>query len=40
MLWGLACNGEKGAYEILELMRKEIDSAFALTGKIMHKFLH
>lgn len=32
MLWGLAYNGEKGAYEILELMRKEIDSAFALTG--------
>ncbi|KYQ51788.1 Hydroxyacid oxidase 1 [Trachymyrmex zeteki] len=33
MLWGLACNGEKGACEILELMRKEIDSTFALTGR-------
>ncbi|CAL1684387.1 unnamed protein product [Lasius platythorax] len=32
MLWGLAYGGEKGASEILELMRREIDLAFALTG--------
>lgn len=34
MLWGLAYGGEQGAREILELMRKEIDQAFALTGKL------
>lgn len=33
MLWGLAYDGEKGASKILELMRREIDLAFALTGK-------
>jgi len=32
MLWGLVHSGEKGASEILELMRREIDLAFALTG--------
>ncbi|XP_020284088.1 peroxisomal (S)-2-hydroxy-acid oxidase GLO1 isoform X2 [Pseudomyrmex gracilis] len=32
MLWGLACDGEEGARKILELMRREIDLAFALTG--------
>ncbi|GAB1868969.1 Hydroxyacid oxidase 1 [Camponotus japonicus] len=32
MLWGLTYDGEKGAYQILELMRREIDLAFALTG--------
>ncbi|XP_012220264.1 uncharacterized protein Hao [Linepithema humile] len=32
MLWGLAYGGEKGANKILELMRREIDLAFALTG--------
>lgn len=32
MLWGLTYDGEKGAREILELMRREIDLAFALTG--------
>ncbi|KAL6448737.1 hypothetical protein ACFW04_000510 [Cataglyphis niger] len=32
MLWGLTYDGEKGASEILELMRREIDLAFALTG--------
>lgn len=39
MIWGLVHNGEKGASEILELMRKEIDLAFALTGKLKHNFL-
>ncbi|XP_012528234.1 hydroxyacid oxidase 1 [Monomorium pharaonis] len=32
MLWGLVHSGEKGAREILEIMRKEIDLAFALSG--------
>ncbi|XP_024888011.1 hydroxyacid oxidase 1 [Temnothorax curvispinosus] len=32
MLWGLVHGGEKGAREILELMRREIDLAFALSG--------
>ncbi|XP_011867160.1 PREDICTED: hydroxyacid oxidase 1 [Vollenhovia emeryi] len=32
MLWGLVHGGEKGASEILELMRREIDLALALTG--------
>ncbi|XP_029671928.1 peroxisomal (S)-2-hydroxy-acid oxidase GLO5 isoform X2 [Formica exsecta] len=32
MLWGLTYNGEKGASAILELMKREIDLAFALTG--------
>ncbi|XP_011505949.1 PREDICTED: hydroxyacid oxidase 1 [Ceratosolen solmsi marchali] len=32
ILWGLACGGEKGARTVLELMRREIDLAFALTG--------
>jgi len=39
MLWGLVYGGEKGASEILELMRKEIDLTFALTGKLMRNFL-
>jgi len=38
MLWGLVYGGEKGASEILELMRKEIDLTFALTGKLMRNF--
>ncbi|XP_023288713.1 hydroxyacid oxidase 1 [Orussus abietinus] len=32
MLWGLSYNGEKGARAVLEMMRKEIDKAFALAG--------
>ncbi|KAG7202562.1 hypothetical protein KM043_009758 [Ampulex compressa] len=32
MLWGLNYAGEKGARKILEIMKKEIDHAFALTG--------
>lgn len=40
MLWGLTYDGEKGASEILELMRREIDLAFALTGKSKRNFYH
>ncbi|KOC59761.1 Hydroxyacid oxidase 1 [Habropoda laboriosa] len=32
MLWGLSYDGEKGARQVLEIFRKEIDLAFALTG--------
>ncbi|XP_054011973.1 2-Hydroxyacid oxidase 1 isoform X1 [Hylaeus anthracinus] len=32
ILWGLSHSGEKGARHILEIFRKEIDLAFALTG--------
>ncbi|XP_043275920.1 hydroxyacid oxidase 1 isoform X2 [Venturia canescens] len=32
MIWGLACGGEKGAKDILEIFRSEIDQTFALTG--------
>ena len=33
MLCGLAYAGEKGARAVLEMMRNEIDKAFALAGK-------
>ncbi|XP_066600104.1 2-Hydroxyacid oxidase 1 [Prorops nasuta] len=32
MIWGLSYAGENGATHILEILRKEIDTAFALTG--------
>lgn len=32
MLWGLCYGGEKGAFDILRLLKKEIDHTFALTG--------
>ncbi|XP_076234394.1 hydroxyacid oxidase [Calliopsis andreniformis] len=32
MLWGLSHAGEQGARQVLEIFRKEIDLAFALTG--------
>ncbi|XP_014488453.1 PREDICTED: peroxisomal (S)-2-hydroxy-acid oxidase GLO1 isoform X2 [Dinoponera quadriceps] len=32
MLWGLTYDGERGANEVLKLMRKEIDLTFALSG--------
>lgn len=32
MLWALACSGEKGAKELLELLRREIFLTFALSG--------
>jgi len=38
MLWGLVHGGEKGANEILELMKREIDLTFALTGKLKYNF--
>lgn len=34
LLWGLSYGGERGARAVLEVFRKEIDVAFALTGKI------
>lgn len=35
MLWGLTCGGKNGARAVLEVFRKEIDLAFALTGMIV-----
>lgn len=32
VLWGLAVDGEAGARRVLELLREEIDLAFALAG--------
>ncbi|KAG6800896.1 hydroxyacid oxidase 1 [Apis mellifera caucasica] len=32
LLWGLSYGGERGARAVLEVFRKEIDVAFALTG--------
>lgn len=32
MLWGLACGGEAGAREILNIMTREIDEMLAFTG--------
>lgn len=32
MLWGLSQGGEQGARQILEIFRRELDLAFALTG--------
>ena len=32
MLWGLACGGEKGAQAVLDILRNEIDTSFALAG--------
>ncbi|XP_001604479.1 hydroxyacid oxidase 1 [Nasonia vitripennis] len=32
LLWGLTCGGEQGARSVLEMMRREIDQAFALAG--------
>ena len=32
MLWALACEGEKGANDVLELMRRDISITFALAG--------
>ena len=35
MLWGLTYDGENGARAVLEIFRKEIDLAFALTGTMI-----
>ncbi|XP_064094276.1 2-Hydroxyacid oxidase 1-like isoform X2 [Macrobrachium nipponense] len=32
LLWGLACGGEEGAYKVLEILQKELESAMALSG--------
>jgi len=32
-LWGLACSGEDGVKSILTIMKTELDSVMALTGK-------
>ncbi len=32
VLWGLACNGSDGVYEVLSLLKKEFDLAIALSG--------
>ncbi len=33
VLWGLAVNGADGAYAVLELLRKELEMAMALSGR-------
>lgn len=32
VLWGLAVNGQKGVDQVLEILRKELDTTMALTG--------
>ncbi|XP_068205798.1 2-Hydroxyacid oxidase 1 [Palaemon carinicauda] len=32
LLWGLACGGEEGAYKVLDILQKELESAMALSG--------
>ena len=31
-IWGLAYNGKEGVQQTLEILRKELDSAMALSG--------
>jgi len=33
VLWGLAANGEEGAYHVLEILRKELELAMSLSGR-------
>jgi isopentenyl diphosphate isomerase/L-lactate dehydrogenase-like FMN-dependent dehydrogenase len=33
VLWGLAVSGAEGAYHVLELLRKELELAMALSGR-------
>lgn len=33
VLWGLAANGSEGAYHVLEILRKELELAMALSGR-------
>ncbi len=33
VLWGLAVNGAEGAYHVLEILRKELELAMALSGR-------
>jgi 4-hydroxymandelate oxidase len=32
ILWGLAVNGERGATDVLEILRRELDEAMLLCG--------
>ena len=32
VLWGLACSGEEGVTEVLEILREEFKSAMMLSG--------
>jgi isopentenyl diphosphate isomerase/L-lactate dehydrogenase-like FMN-dependent dehydrogenase len=32
ILWGLAVNGERGAADVLEILRRELDEAMLLCG--------
>ena len=32
ILWGLAVNGEQGAAQVLEILRRELDEAMLLSG--------
>src|SRR5574340_1690910 len=33
VLWGLAANGAEGAYQVLEILRKELELAMTLSGR-------
>jgi isopentenyl diphosphate isomerase/L-lactate dehydrogenase-like FMN-dependent dehydrogenase len=33
VLWGLAVNGAEGAYQVLEMLRKELELSMALSGR-------
>jgi len=37
-LWGLAHSGQTGVNNIIQLLKKELDLAMALSGKIMVNF--
>lgn len=37
MLWAMACEGEIGAKNLLELLKKEIHLTFALSGIVKNK---
>lgn len=32
ILWGLAVNGEQGAYQVIEILKQELDIAMVLCG--------
>jgi (S)-2-hydroxy-acid oxidase len=32
IIWGLACNGEDGVYNVLEILRREFHSAMMFSG--------
>ena len=37
-LWGLACDGENGVKNILELLKNELDNTMCLTGRKIFLF--